>query len=175
MSRHAVSGMSIVSFFEWLATTPGSVALHESRYLYLVVLTVHVMTLSVFVGTAVIVDLRLLGFMLSRIRASEVVTRLLPWNIGGFLMMAVSGSLLFFAAPLDKYGNVFFRAKMVMLILAGLVVWAFFKTVYARVDDWDRDPIPPPGARIAGGLALAFWAAIITAGRMIAYQQYWFD
>ena len=100
MSRHAVSGMSIVSFFEWLATTPGSVALHESRYLYLVVLTVHVMTLSVFVGTAVIVDLRLLGFMLSRIRASEVVTRLLPWNIGGFLVMAVSGSLLFFAAPI---------------------------------------------------------------------------
>ena len=48
--------MSLLRFCEWLAATPGSIALHESRYMYLIVLTVHVMTLCLFVGTAVMVE-----------------------------------------------------------------------------------------------------------------------
>ena len=44
--------MSLVRFFDWLATTQGSVALHHSLYLYLMVSIVHVVTLAFFVGTA---------------------------------------------------------------------------------------------------------------------------
>ena len=48
--------MSLLRFCEWLASTPGSIALHESRYMFLIVLTVHVLTLMVFVGTAVMIN-----------------------------------------------------------------------------------------------------------------------
>ena len=94
--------MSLLSFCEWLAATPGSIALHESRYLYLIVLTVHVMTLCVFVGMAVLLNLRLVGATLRRVPVSEVVGRLLPWTVAGFSVMIISGLLLFYAAPLDK-------------------------------------------------------------------------
>jgi hypothetical protein len=167
--------MSLLSFCEWLAATPGSIALHESRYLYLIVLTVHVMTLCVFVGMAVLLNLRLVGFTLRRVPVSEVMGRLLPWTVAGFSVMIISGLLLFYAAPLDKYGNLFFRAKMGLLVLAGVNVWVFYKTVYRSIVDWDLDPVPPRPARVAGGVGLALWAAIITAGRMIPYQAYWFD
>ena len=167
--------MSLLSFCEWLAATPGSIALHESRYLYLIVLTVHVMTLCVFVGMAVLLNLRLVGVTLRRVPVSEVVGRLLPWTVAGFSVMIISGLLLFYAAPLDKYGNLFFRAKMGLLVLAGVNVWVFYKTVYRTIVDWDLDPVPPRPARVAGGVGLALWAAIITAGRMIPYQAYWFD
>src|SRR5436189_268540 len=70
--------MSLLRFCEWLAATPGSIALHESRYMFLIVLTVHVLTLCVLVGTAVMLDLRLLGLTLRRVPASEVMARLLP-------------------------------------------------------------------------------------------------
>ncbi|HEX9876411.1 MAG TPA: DUF6644 family protein [Gammaproteobacteria bacterium] len=166
--------MSIVTFLEWLAATPGSVALHESRYVFLSVLTVHVMTLCVFAGMAVIIDLRLLGLTMLRVPASELVSRLVPWALAGLLVMVVSGLLLFYAAPLERYGNLFFRAKMVLLILAGSNVWVFHKTVYRRVAEWELDRVPPRGARVAGGLGLTLWAGIIVAGRMIPYQQYWF-
>ncbi len=53
--------MYLLRFCQWLAATPGSIALHESRYMYLIVLSVHVLTLCLFVGTAAMVDLRLLG------------------------------------------------------------------------------------------------------------------
>lgn len=167
--------MSLLSLCDWLATTPGSIALHESRYLYLIVLTVHVMTLCVFVGIAVILNLRLMGVTMLRVPVSEVVGRLLPWIVAGFSVMIVSGSLLFYADPLEKYGNLFFRVKMGLLILAGVNVWVFYTTVYRNVVEWDLDPVPPGRARLVGGVGLVLWAAIITAGRMIPYQAYWFD
>jgi hypothetical protein len=166
--------MSLFRLCEWLAATPGSVALHESQYMYLVVLSVHVLALCLFVGTAAIVDLRLLGLTLHSVRVSEVMTRLLPWTLAGFLVMITSGSLLFYAAPLLRYQNIFFRAKMATLIIAGLNVLVFHKTVYRRVAEWDLDPIPPRAARVVGGLALVLWASLIMLGRMIPYQVYWF-
>ncbi len=167
--------MSLLRFFEWLAATPGSIALHESRYMFLVVLTVHVLTLCVFVGTAVMLDLRLLGLTLQRVPVSEVMGRLLPWIAAGFLVMIVSGALLFYAAPAPRYQNLFFRLKMATLVLAALNAWVFHHTVYRKVADWDADLIPPRGARMAGGLSLVLWAVLITLGRMISYQMYWFD
>jgi hypothetical protein len=167
--------MSLLRFCEWLESTPGSVALHESRYMFLIVLTVHVLTLAVFVGTALMIDLRFLGVTLIRVPASEVVGRLLPWAVAGFLVMVTSGALLFYAAPVVRYHNLFFRFKMGALVLAVVNAWVFHATVYRRVAQWDRDPVPPREVRVAGGLSLVLWALIITAGRMMAYQGYWFD
>ena len=171
----AAPPVSVYRFFEWLGNTPWSVALHESRYVFLVVLTVHVLTLTVFVGTAVMIDLRLLGMTMTRVPVSNVVAQLLPWNGAGFLVMAASGALLFYAAPLLRYENPFFRLKMAALALAILNIWLFRRTVYRRVAEWDLDPVPPRRARIAGGLSLVLLTIIITLGRMMAYAGYWFD
>jgi hypothetical protein len=167
--------MSLLRFCEWLATTRASIALHESHYIFPIVLTVHVLTLCVLVGTSMIVDLRLLGWTLRQVRVSEVVARLLPWTGGGFLLMIASGALLFYAAPVLRYQNLFFRLKMMTLVLVVVNAWVFHRDVYRKVADWDMDPVPPRRARVAGGLSLALWAIMITLGRMIPYQVYWFD
>jgi hypothetical protein len=163
------------SLFEWLAGTPGSVALHESHYAYLVILTFHVLTLCLFVGTAAIIDLRLLGLTMRHVRVSEVIDRLLPWSAAGFAIMLLSGALLFYASPLSRYENFFFRAKMAALALAGLNVWVFHSRIGRGIAGWDADPVPPRAARISGALGLASWAVLIMLGRLIPYQTYWFD
>lgn len=166
--------MSLFGFFEWLGNTPWSIALHESRYVFLLVLTVHVLTLTVFVGTALAIDLRLLGLMMPRVPASVVIARLSPWSAAGLAVMIVSGALLFYAAPLVRYENVFFRVKMAALVVAVGNAWVFHRTLYRRVGEWDVEPVPPRGARAAAAVSLALWALIITMGRMMAYQDYWF-
>ena len=68
--------MSLLPFCEWLAGTNGSIALHESLYVYPIVESVHVWTLVVFVGLGVILDLRLLGLALRSVPVTELVERL---------------------------------------------------------------------------------------------------
>jgi hypothetical protein len=162
-----------VTFAQWLADTPGSIALHESLYMYPLVESAHVLTLCVFVGTAVMVDLRLLGLTLRQVPVSEVTRRLLPWTAAGFVVMVITGALLFYAIPVRTYQNIFFRLKVVMLILAGLNVWLFHRKVQPTMSEWDLNAVAPRGARVAATVSLVLWAGIIVAGRMIAYN--WFD
>ena len=68
--------MSITGFFEWLGNTPWSIALHESLWVYPIVESVHVLTLCLFLGLAVMLDLRLLGVAFRSVRASDVAERL---------------------------------------------------------------------------------------------------
>ncbi len=118
-------------------------------------------------------DLRLAGLALRRVPASEVVGRLEKCMLPGFAVMVVTGLLLFYAIPVRSFQNVFFRAKIVFLVLAGINVWVLHSGVYRSIAAWSLDAIPPKRARIAGLLSLVLWAGIVIAGRMIAYN--WFD
>ena len=165
--------MSLLGFCQWLGSTEGSIALHESIWAYPIVESLHVLTLCVFLGLTVMLDLRLLGVSMVRAPASEVAGRLLPWTIAGFAVMVTTGALLFYAIPVKTYLNVFFRIKVAFLVLAGVNVAVFQLTIWRSMDQWDADPVPPLRARLAAGVSLVLWAGIVVAGRMIAYN--WFD
>src|SRR6059058_3689046 len=152
--------MSLLGFCQWLAATRPSIALHESLYMYPVVESVHVLTLCLFVGMSVLLDLRLLGLTMQRVRVSEITDRLLPWMQAGFVVMMFSGVLLFYAIPVRSYQNIFFRIKMIMLVFAGVNAWVFHTHVHKRVFIWDMDPKPPGAARMAGAASLILWAVI---------------
>jgi hypothetical protein len=165
--------MSLLAFCEWLATTRGSIALHESLVMYPIVESTHVLALTLFVGLAVVLDLRLLGLAFRTVPVTDIAVRLLPWTKFGFTIMVITGFLLFYAIPVRTYQSIFFRAKVVMLILAGLNVWVFNNRVFLRVGEWDHDLVAPKAARRAALFSLILWGGIIVAGRMIAYN--WFD
>ncbi len=165
--------MSLLPFCQWLADTPGSIALHESLFMYPLVESAHVLTLCLFLGMAIMFDLRLLGLTLIRVPITEMKKRLGPWMVAGFMVMVVTGVALFYAIPVRSYQSVFFRIKVVALALAGLNAWVFHTTIDRRVAEWDLAPKPPRAARRAGATSLVLWAIIVVAGRMIAYN--WFD
>ena len=163
----------LLGFCEWLARTEWSIALHESLYLYPLVETTHVLSLLLFVGTVSFVDLRLLGWVFRDVAVSEVTARLLPWTVIGFAVAALTGSLLFYAIPVRTYQSLFFRIKVVMLLAAGVNAALFQRATRRGGLAWDRDPMPPARARVAGAVSLVAWATVIVMGRMIAYN--WFD
>jgi hypothetical protein len=158
---------------EWLASTQWSIALHESQYAYAIVESIHVWTLCLFVGFAVLLDLRLLGIVFRGVPISDMTARLLPWTRLGFVVMVLSGVLLFYAIPVRTFHNVFFRTKAVLLILAGLNAFVFHKGIYRTLSEWDAALPTPPSARRAAMMSLMLWAAIVFSGRFIAYN--WFD
>src|SRR5262249_1511585 len=130
--------MSLLPFCQWLADTPGSIALHESLYMYPLVESAHVLTLCLFVGMAATFDLRLLGVAFRNVPVTAIKRRLGPWMLLGFVVMVVTGALLFYAIPVRSYQNIFFRTKVLLLLLAGLNAFVFHSNVDRRVAEWDR-------------------------------------
>jgi len=159
------------SFLQWLANTQFSTVIRESTWGEPIIESMHVLTLTLFLGFAILLDLRLLGVCLTRKRASEVLAQFNPWLFGGFAMMVISGALLFSADPVSFYNThpPFFKIKMIMLVLAGLNVLIFNLGIGRKVTEWDLSPKTPTTAKVAGAVSIILWVLIVAAGRAIAY------
>jgi len=158
---------------QWMAEQPWSIGLRESLFVWPLLELAHVLVLMLFVGTAAMLDLRLLGVAFRSVPASEFTGRLLPWTRASFALMAITGLLLFYSSPVRYYQNIFFRAKVVLLVAAGLNIWWFHSRVHQRVHAWDLTMPPPRAARLAAVLSLVAWTGVVVTGRMVAYS--WFD
>lgn len=163
------SNMHLVNLFQWLHDTAFSTWLREGDWPFPIIETVHILGLSLSVGMIMWIDLRLLGFVMSRYRVSEIVGQLEPWAIRGFGVMFVSGFLLFIAEPMKCYTTTSFRLKAIMLVLSGLNVWYFHAKVYPAVADWDEAVVLPWKPKVVGWASLVLWFGIIIAGRWTAY------
>src|SRR5215470_17880420 len=104
-------GTSFLPFFEQLSESSWSVALHESEIAYSLIESFHVWSLCL------LFDLRLLGWIMPKVPVSEVIRRLQPWTIVGFVLMVITGTLLVYAIPVRSYQNIFFRTKMLLMLL----------------------------------------------------------
>lgn len=118
-------------------------------------------------------DLRLLGLGFRDVPAAQMTTRLLRITRIAFAVMAVTGVLLFYSNPVRYYHNIFFRIKVVLLVVSGINIWLFHGRIHRRVGEWQHDARPPRAARMAGLVSLLTWAGIVVAGRLVAYD--WFD
>jgi hypothetical protein len=161
------------SVFEWTATLPGSAYLRESLYANPINLTLHVLSMCLFLGLIFVMDLRLMGVAYPRVPISEVQRRLFPWQMFGVAVMMITGFLLFYADPLRYWGKLFFFVKIGAMGLAGLNALAFHFTTYRSVVAWDRDAVPPFAARPAGALSIVLWIGVLAFGRLVAYPDWW--
>ena len=165
--------MTVYRALEWLGETPWSIALHESQYAWPLTESLHVLALTLFVGSTIALDLRLLGVAYAGVPTSEFTRRLLPWTRAGFAVMVTSGLMLFYATPTTYYQSIFFRIKVLLLIAAGVNVFIFHSRTQRTISAWDNAATPPRAARAAAVVSLVAWAGVVTSGRFIAYN--WFS
>ena len=104
------------SFLQWLYDTQFSMTMRESVWAEPIVETIHVLTLTLFLGFAVMLDMRLLGVVLKRRRMSEMLAQFNPWLFGGFAVMIVSGLLLFCGDPISFWTTTFFKVKKPLFV-----------------------------------------------------------
>jgi hypothetical protein len=163
--------LSILGICDWIEGTVFSTSIRESVWLFPIIETVHVLGIAASAGTILFVDLRLIGIGMKREPLTDVLEQLQPWTLSAFLVMAVTGSLLFLSEPVKCYHSLFFQIKVGMLMLAAGNALLFHWKVYPGVEVWDNLPRAPGRARLAGALSLALWIGIIAMGRAIAYGK----
>jgi len=162
--------VDIASLLSWLEGTGLAARIRESRLLFPLLESVHVIGLALVFGTIAIVDLRLLGVASAQRSFRRMASDILRWTWAAFAVTVVTGSLMFMTNAAVYYGNAYFRAKMVLLVLAGVNVLVFELTAGRTVHRWDRAPsAPPPVARTIAALSLAIWVGVIVTGRIIGF------
>jgi hypothetical protein len=161
-----------MNFLTWVDNLPSSIALRESTWTYPVIESVHSVGIALFFGVLLFWDLRLMGFGLRRVPVSQVWARLSPWFTLGAAIMVATGLLLFFSKPLFFWGNVYFRVKLITLVLAALNIGAFHLGIEKRLAQWDTAVETPGAAKLAGGSSILLWGLVIVWGRLIAYNWY---
>jgi hypothetical protein len=162
----------IFGILEWLESTAPAVFVRESLYGFPILVGIHILGLIFSVGTLLWVDLRLLGVSLIRARVSEVYRGLAPWFLSGFVVMILTGATLFAGFATSAYANVYFRIKVIALVLAGANALAFHALLQRGSAVWDEAPRPPVAVRLAGLASIVLWTIVILAGRMISYTMF---
>ncbi len=136
--------------------------MRESANAYPAANILHLLGLVMLLGAIGIVDLRVLG----RFRAlplRPLVAALSPVGVAGFVLLALTGPLLFAADATALARSDVFARKLVLIAIA-LANAAAFRWRWRRgieADGWSR-------AAAIGSLLL--WLTVAALGRLIAYR-----
>lgn len=146
-------------------------AVRENDLLFPLIESVHVLAICLVVGSILAVDLRLLGVASRNLSVSSVTRGILPLTWCAFAVAVGSGGLLFISNATKYLGNAFFIAKLALIGAAGINM-AVFHAVGARSQpQWDNEARPPFAARLAGGLSILLWIAVVACGRWIGFTM----
>ena len=145
------------AFTEWFL---GS----DSIWTYPTVLTLHTFGMMVLVGSALMIDLRLLGF--GRGIPLSSLERLFRVMWGAFWLNLATGTMLFIADASKRGTQPLFLIKL-LLVGSGIATIVLLRR---RVFDGTKEPLVITGAakRLAV-TSLLVWSAAVTAGRLLAY------
>jgi hypothetical protein len=127
-----------------------------------IVQTIHLLGISVVMGSAVLISLRVLGLALRGQPTEDLIRRLAPWTWGALPMLALSGLVFIVAQPYRYFDNPIFRLKFALMVPAIATTLAFHRRPDARGGL----------AIVLGALSLCLWIGVVLAGRWIAYVDY---
>ena len=160
--------MPLLGFFQALEHSALPVAIRESTWGYAALIGSHVLGLGLFLGTVIIVDLRLLNRGIRTSPVPDLITRLLPWTRAGFGVMAASGTILFVTEAAKCYQSAAFRIKLGLIALALLNAWVFHLRSY-HGNPPASDRVTPRSWKLTGALSILLWLGALAAGRAVGY------
>jgi len=150
----------LVNAAQWLQNFPLFLWLGGAQYAYPFVQLTHFTGLSMWLGTTLAVDFRLLGAGKRFQTASELSDALFVWNWIGLGIAILGGFSLFSIAAGGYIDNPAFQLKLVLLIPMALA-WHIF--VQRKIHAWGQTPDTPRVAKIAGFIEIVLWVSVATA------------
>jgi hypothetical protein len=160
---------SFMPALRWLENSGLGEAMRSAPYLYPVAESLHTLGIAVMFGSALIVDLRLLGIGRNVLPVTTVTGFLLPMSRAGFAMVAVTGLAMFAAIALSVVASPAAPWKFGLIGVAGLNILVFHFGIYQSVAEWDKGCATPLLAKTAAVVSAVSWSGVVFAGRFLAY------
>ena len=154
-----------MAFLEWLQHLPIFVTIAESGSIwgYPTILVLHTIGFALVVGSALVVNARLLG--LGRLAPLSAFGLLFPIMWAGLTVNAISGFILFAIAATVKATQAIFWIKLSLVAMALAVTVPIVRIVKAGEE---HGAVPVRG-RVFAVVSLVTWTGAIAAGRLMAY------
>ena len=146
-------------------------AIRENDLLFPLIESVHVLSICLVVGSILAVDLRLLGLASMNRPVSRIMNGILPLTWCAFAVAVASGGLLFISNATKYLGNGFFVAKLCLICAAGLNMVVFHAISAKDLPQWESETRLPLPARLAGGVSILLWIAVVACGRWIGFTM----
>jgi len=131
--------------------------------------SVHVLAVTLVVGSISIVDLRLLGIASVNRSVASLSIEVVPFTWTAFGVAVLTGSALFASHAVGYAHNFQFRMKMLLLVLAGVNMLVFHLIMGRGVGRWSECAVTPWQGKIAGLISLMLWIGIVAFGRWIGF------
>lgn len=158
----------MAALLEQLYESGISTAIRDTGFVIPAVQSIHILSISVLLGAALVGDLKALGcWKAGNDPLPQVRRRFRPWIVGAFAAILVSGAINALGEPVRVFGNWLFWTKMGLLVLA----FALSSLVGRAMAQASSEPLTVLSLphRAMAVLSIATWGAIIVCGRWIAY------
>ncbi len=139
--------MELDGLLTWLYETALSTNIREIEWLFPVIVSLHVLAVTVFLGSIVWVDLRILGVAYKDRDIRRFSKELLPITWSMFVIAFFTGLALFTSNAVNYAHNIYFQFKILLLILSGTNMLVFQLWFSGRAEAYD----PSHAARISTG------------------------
>jgi len=148
--------------FRWWGDTAVGATIRSSSALIAITQAIHLLGLTMLIGTVLMVNLNLVGLGCRRRPTAEIARELAPWTAGGLAAMLISGPLILSSETLKAYESSFFWMKMSLLAAAVL----FHFTIFRRIS---RATPPAGGTRrkLVACVSLVLWVSVALTGKMV--------
>ena len=128
-----------------------------------VIQSIHLIGVTMLVGTICLLDLRLLGVGMRRHAAADLASALRPWTSSGLLIVVASGPLMFWSDFTRYLSNPAFLLKMGLLAVALAGHFTLHRSVLRNATGAGSTR-----QKLAAVLSLILWSSVLLAGRAIA-------
>jgi magnesium-transporting ATPase (P-type) len=159
----------IEEFSDWLSTTALSVAFQSANWFVPLVQTVHIIAIAILLTTVYVISFRLVGLTHGSRPLAMVTAKSTPWIWGALGVLLLTGILLTITEPARELLNWVFRIKMLMVLALAGILLLLQVSMRKNPAFWTDSVGGRVAARSVGVICLLIGAAIVTAGRWIAY------
>ena len=153
----------MLPFFEWMQELRFSAFFLESIWPTPIVQNIHLIAIAVFVGSVLVVDLRMLGRGLTDTPLAELARMVEPWLIGSFGVLVLSGIPQMASTALKQYYSPFFWWKMQAVLIG--VIWTV--TVRRRIAMRPEAELGPVLPKVVAVVSIALWTSVTVGARLI--------
>ena len=156
-------------FLKSLENTSIATAIREGESLFPWIECVHVLALTLVIGSIAIVDLRLIGLASRDRGVAQTTASVLPVTWTAFVFAVLTGGLMFASNATTYAYNFYFQVKIALIAVAGINMAIYHLFMHTGADAWHTPALTPVRARIVGCVSLSLWIAIAAFGRWIGF------